>query len=84
MFAPSTSPPINAVPSGPREPSAGSGTRETDEILTKADLARRLHKSVRCLELWMRRGYVPYFKVGRSVLFRWPDVVTALSRFRIG
>jgi len=53
-------------------------------MLTKADLARRLHKSVRCLELWMHRGYVPYLKVGRSVLFRWPDVVTALNRFRIG
>ena len=84
MFAQSTSPPIAQVPSGAREPSASPGTREADEILTKADLARRLHKSVRCLELWMRRGYVPYFKVGRSVLFRWPDVVTALNRFRIG
>jgi len=84
VFAQATPPPINDVLSVPREPSGGPGTRETDEILTQADVASRLHKSVRCLEVWLRRGYLPYFKVGRSVLFRWPDVVAALSRFRIG
>ena len=68
----------------PATPKGQSRADPNDEMLTKAELADRLHKSVRCIELWMRRRYLPYFKVGRSVLFRWPDVVAALNRFRVG
>jgi hypothetical protein len=53
------------------------------ELLTKKEVACRLHKSHRCIEIWMRRRYLPYFKIGRSVLFRWADVVAALNRYRV-
>ena len=53
-------------------------------LITKAELAARLHKSPRCIELWMKRRYLPYIKVGRSVLFSWPDVLKALERFHMG
>jgi hypothetical protein len=56
----------------------------SDDLITKKELAKRLHKTPRCIELWMRRRYLPYIKLGRSVLFNWPDVVKALERFRIG
>jgi hypothetical protein len=60
-----------------------SGPNDAD-LITKKELARRLHKTPRCIELWMRRRYLPYIKLGRSVLFNWPDVLKALERFRIG
>lgn len=59
-------------------------TVDQPEMLTKVQVARRLQKTPRCVESWMRRGYLPYLKVGRSVLFRWPDVVESLNRFRVG
>ena len=55
-----------------------------DEILlTKGELAEKLKRSPRCIELWMRHRYLPYIKVGRSVYFRWKDVLVALDRFRV-
>ena len=59
-------------------------TPNDGELITKKELAARLHKSSRCIELWMKRRYLPYIKVGRSVLFSWPDVLKALERFQVG
>jgi hypothetical protein len=64
-------------------PAASSGSEEP-ELLTKIQIAQRLQKTTRCVDSWMKRGYLPYFKVGRSVLFRWADVVESLNRYRIG
>ena len=61
----------------------GSGSAVFSELLTKAQLAERLHKSPRCIEVWMRRRYLPYVKIGHSVLFHWPDVVVQLKRFEV-
>ena len=69
---------------GKRSETDGVGSGDaTQDLITKAELARRLHKTPRCIEIWMRRRYIPYLKVGRSVLFQWRDVVIALNRFRI-
>jgi uncharacterized C2H2 Zn-finger protein len=55
----------------------------TSELITKTQLAERLQKSPRCVEIWMRRRYLPYVKIGHSVLFNWPDVLASLKRFEI-
>jgi excisionase family DNA binding protein len=47
--------------------------------ITKEEVARRLAKTVRTVENWQRRGYLPFIKVGQSVLFRWSDVVAHLE-----
>ena len=44
-------------------------------MLTKQELATKLKKTPRGIELWMRHHYLPYIKVGRSVYFRWKDAV---------
>lgn len=62
-------------------PAAASGSGR--EFLTKKEVAERLGRTPRCIELWMRRGLLPYIKISRSVYFRWPDVVEALQRFRM-
>jgi excisionase family DNA binding protein len=59
-------------------------TQSADEILLdKPGIARRLNKSVRTVDAWMKRGRLPYIKVGRSVLFRWGAVIEKLESFRV-
>ena len=58
-------------------------SRTGDELLTKQELAARLKKTPRCIERWMRRGYLPYIKIAHTVRFRWNDVLEALERFTI-
>jgi hypothetical protein len=39
-----------------------SGRTATSELITKTQLAERLQKSPRCVEIWMRRRCLPYTK----------------------
>jgi len=57
------------------QPAAGTSP---DEVLTKKQLAPRLHVTIRTIENWQRRGVLPYVKVGKVVLFVWADVLEAL------
>jgi len=50
------------------------------ELLDKTETAKRLKISTRCLDEWMRSGRVVYLKIGKTVRFRWPDVVLHLQR----
>jgi excisionase family DNA binding protein len=52
-----------------------------DELITKDELARRLWKSKRTIELWVTKGILPSIKIQRSVLFPWGDVQDALRAF---
>jgi hypothetical protein len=56
---------------------------DADCLLTKKELAQRLKKSVRSIENWMKLRYLPYIKIGHSVLFRWGDVIKALDHFHV-
>jgi excisionase family DNA binding protein len=59
-------------------------TLSADEtLLDKSGLARRLNKSVRTVDAWMKAKKLPYMKVGRSVLFRWDAVLQKLDTFRV-
>lgn len=56
----------------------------SDVMLNKKELAERLKMTVRTVENWQRRGVLPYVKVGKVVLFHWPDVVDFLKgNFRV-
>jgi excisionase family DNA binding protein len=54
-----------------------------DSLLTKRALAPRLNCSVRTIDEWMRRGRLPYLKLGKAVRFRWGDVLAKLGEFRV-
>jgi hypothetical protein len=59
-------------------------SQSTDEILLdKPGIARRLNKSVRTVDAWMKSGRLPYIKCGRSVMFRWGAVLEKLESFRV-
>ena len=57
---------------------ANAVTRE-DEILAKHETADRLKISMRTLDQWMRSGRVPFLKIGKTVRFRWLDVLAQLQ-----
>ncbi len=49
-------------------------------FINKPEVARRLGKKLRTVDNWMQRGILPYYKIGRSVSFRWSEIETALAR----
>lgn len=62
---------LNANPNVQAEtPSAG----DQCQFLVKRQVAQRIQKSERTVELWTRRGILPCLKIGRSVLYCWEDV----------
>jgi excisionase family DNA binding protein len=74
----------NQTGAGRQGPNAVTAPVEERGYITKQEVARRLKKTVRTIENWQRRGYIPFIKAGRSVLFDWDDVVTHLQKhFRV-
>ena len=54
-----------------------------DGLLTKRGLAPKLQISTRTLDDWMRKGRIPFLKIGKAVRFRWEDVLGKLSAHRV-
>ena len=53
-------------------------------LLTKAEVAAFAQCTTRCIDNWMRLGYLPYFKIGRTVRFKASDVEAYLNEnFRV-
>jgi len=46
----------------------------SEPFIGKREVARRLGKTVRTVDNWMRRGMLPYYKCHRTVAFRWSEV----------
>ncbi len=53
------------------------------ESLTKREVADLNRVSVRTIEGWMKRGYLPYFKIGGVVRFPVAQLESAMNRFLI-
>ena len=50
-----------------------------EPFITKPEVAKRVGKSVRCVDDWIKRGWIPFYKVGRSVLFKWSEIEKSLT-----
>ncbi len=57
-----------------------SGQPTGEQMLTKADVARYCQVTSRCIDNWMARGILAYFKMGRTVRFRLGDVQDHLTK----
>jgi excisionase family DNA binding protein len=53
------------------------------QYLTKAQVCMMLALSPRAVEGWMRRGILPYYKIGRWVRFLEEDIYRHLQKYRI-
>ena len=55
-----------------------------EALIGKPEVARRLNRDVRTIGHWMKTGLIPYYKISRSVGFKWSEVETVLrTRFRV-
>lgn len=59
--------------------SDSGGTEFSEKLLTKPEVARFLQCSTRSVDLWMKDGRLPYFKIGRTVRFALSDVISHLE-----
>jgi excisionase family DNA binding protein len=55
----------------------------SDGLLNKRGLAVKLSISKRTVDAWMRQKRLPFIKAGKTVRFRWPDVLEKLSEYRV-
>lgn len=51
-----------------------------DPVLTKEQAAEHLQVTVRTIDAWMKRGLIPYLKIGRTVRIRAREVDAMLSQ----
>jgi excisionase family DNA binding protein len=62
-------------------------TKSTDTsnalYLRPADATQLLPVSRRTLSNWQRRHVIPFYRIGRTVMFKRADIEAALERFRI-
>lgn len=63
-----------------RDGQSGQPVTPAEGFIDKREVARRLKKTVRCLDNWMRDGRVVYYRVGRSVLFKWSEIEAHLAQ----
>ncbi|HNW08038.1 MAG TPA: hypothetical protein PK202_14260 [Verrucomicrobiota bacterium] len=50
-----------------------------EEYIDKREVGKRLRMQPRTVDAWMRRGLLPYYKLGRVVRFKWSEVECHLS-----
>lgn len=51
-----------------------------EPFIDKKEACRRLSLKQRTIDSWMRRGVLPYYKMGQSVRFKWSEINTKLTR----
>jgi excisionase family DNA binding protein len=55
-------------------------TSEPIELfINKLEVGRRTGMRPRTIDAWMKRGLLPYYKLGRSVRFKWSEVEAHLA-----
>jgi excisionase family DNA binding protein len=55
----------------------------SDGLLDKPELAAKLRISKRTVDVWMKKQRLPFIKIGKTVRFRWPDVLEKLNGYRV-
>jgi hypothetical protein len=58
----------------------GEGT-SVEPYITKAEVAGRLGRTPRCVELMMARGILPFYRWDSQPAFRWSEVQLALTKY---
>lgn len=56
---------------------------EPEGYIDKRECAKRLGRTVRSVDTYMAAGIIPFYKWGRTVAFRWSEVVEHLKKYRV-
>lgn len=57
----------------------GGAEVETEQFIDKKEVARRTRIHPRTINVWMKNGNLPYYKIGRFVRFKWSEVEKHLA-----
>ena len=57
-----------------QEKTGGAPVIAAEPFIKKPEVAKRTQKTIRTIDGWMASGLIPYYRVGRSVLFKWSEV----------
>ena len=60
--------------SGPYGQLPGLPQPVCEPYIDKYELARRLGRTVRSVDTYMAKGMLPFYKLGRTVAFKWTEV----------
>jgi excisionase family DNA binding protein len=52
-------------------------------LLDKFELAPKLRVSKRTVDAYMKKGWLPYIRLGKTIRFRWEDVLEKLNERRV-
>ena len=52
----------------------GVGGPAFEGYIDKAECARRLGRTVRSVDTYMAKGVIPFYKLGKTVAFKWSEV----------
>jgi excisionase family DNA binding protein len=55
-------------------PPQGGGVSAFEGYINKHECARLLGRTVRSVDTYMARGIIPFYKLGRTVAFKWSEV----------
>lgn len=58
---------------------ASLAERDVEPYIDKREVSKRLRMQPRTVDAWMRRGLLPYYKLGRVVRFKWSEVEVHLA-----
>ena len=63
-----------------RDGKSGQPVTPAESFIDKPEVSRRTLKTIRTIDNWMRAGLLPYYKIGRSVVFKWSEVEAHLAQ----
>ena len=57
---------------------------EIEGYIDKHECASRLGRTVRSIDTYMEKGIIPYYKLGRTIAFKWSEVDAHIqAHFRV-
>lgn len=63
-----------AAVEGTSAPAGASMPAGPEGYINKHETARRLGRTVRSIDTYMAKGIIPFYKLGRTVMFKWSEV----------
>ena len=68
-----------------QSPPQGASVPTYEGYIDKRECARRLGRTPRSVDTYMARGILPFYKLGRTVAFKWSEVDAHIkAHYRVG
>ncbi len=69
-----------SVKNGLSEYSPKETPKPQQELITEAELCKKLHRSKVTLNDWRKKGLLPFYRIARKIYYDWNEVLAALKK----